>query len=125
MHSEIAKRIKRTIFRALLIFSLLLARCTSLSTSPINKILENPRDYAGRTVTISGEVTEVFSLFVIKYFIVKDKTGQIVVVTERPLPNVGAKIVVKGTVEEAFSIGDKRLIVIVEKEPPPPTKETK
>ena len=125
MNSEIARKMKRTIFRVLVIFSLLLAGCTSLSTTPINKILDNPRDYAGKPVTISGEVTEVFSFLVIKYFTVKDKTGQIVVVTERPLPNVGAKIVVKGTVEEAFSIGDKRLIVIVEKEPSPPTKESK
>lgn len=125
MHSEIAKMMKTAIFRVLFIFPLLLAGCTSLSSTPINKILENPRDYAGKTATISGEVTEVFSLLIIKYFIVKDKTGQIAVVTERPLPNVGAKIVVKGTVEEAFSIGDKRLIVIAEKEPSPPTKESK
>jgi len=47
---------------------------------------------------------------------VKDKTGQIVVVTKKPLPKEGAKITVKGTVREAFSLGDKQLIVIVENE---------
>ncbi len=93
---------------------LAIVACESIVSTPINKIIENPRDYNGKTVTISGEVTEIFSLFVIKYFVVKDKTGEIVVVTERPLPKQGSTIKVKGTVEEAFSIGDKQLIVIVE-----------
>ena len=88
--------------------------CEAVTSTPIAKIIENPRDYDGKTVTISGEVAEIFSLFVVKYFVVKDKTGEIVVITERPLPKQGTKIKVKGTVEEAFSIGDKQLIVIVE-----------
>ena len=95
---------------------LAIVACESVVTTPIKKIIENPRDYNGKSVTISGEVTEIFSLFVIKYFVVKDKTGEIVVVTERPLPKQGSKIKMKGTVEEAFSIGDKQLIVIVEGE---------
>lgn len=59
------------------------------STVPIKKILDNPRDYEGKTVTISGEVTDVFSLFVAKSFAVRDKTGEIIVVTERILPKKG------------------------------------
>jgi cytochrome c-type biogenesis protein CcmE len=97
-----------------LAFNLLLIGCNT--STPINKILENPRDYAGKPVKISGEVTEVFSLVVVKYFVVKDKTGEITVVTKRPLPREGTEITVKGTVQEAFSIGDKQLIVIVENE---------
>ncbi len=109
---------KKKISRAVLIIlfsSLLLFRCNSLFTTPIKKIQENPRAYAGKTVTVSGEVTRVFSLFVVKYFVVRDKTGEITVVTEKPLPKVGTKIKVKGTVEEAFSIGDQQVIVLVEK----------
>jgi hypothetical protein len=49
-----------------------------------------------------------------KYFMVKDKTGEIVVVTKRPLPREGTAIKVTGTVREAFSIADKQVIVIVE-----------
>jgi len=101
----------------MIMFSLLLlCSCDSIWTTPINKILENPRDYAGKKVTVSGEVTGVFGLIFIKYFTMRDKTGEIIVVTGRPLPKVGAKIKVKGTVEEAFSIGDKQLIVVVEKD---------
>jgi hypothetical protein len=84
--------------------------------TPINKILENPRDYSGKTVKITGEVSEVFGLIVVKYFVIKDGTGEIVVVTEKPLPKKGTKITVKGTVQEAFTIGDKQLLVVVENE---------
>ena len=97
-------------------FSLLFIGCNNILATPINKIIEHPRDYANKPVKISGEVTEVFSLIVVKYFIVKDKTGEIIVVTKRPLPAEGTKLTVKGTVQEAFSIGDKQLIVIVETE---------
>jgi hypothetical protein len=100
----------------LLIFSMILfVGCGSLFSTPISKILENPRDYADKTVTVSGEVTEVFSLLFIKHFILKDDTGEIVIVTDRPLPKIGAKMRVKGTVKEAFSLGSRSLVVIVEK----------
>jgi hypothetical protein len=84
------------------------------SVTPIKKILDNPWDYSGQKVTISGEVTQVFSLVFMRYFMVKDKTGEIVVVTKRPLPKEGEAIKVTGTVREAFSIADKQVIVIVE-----------
>lgn len=108
------KEISKTILTVLL-FSLLLCNCSSLFTTPIKKILEDPRNYTGKTVTVSGEVTRVFSLIFVKYFVVKDKTGEITIVTEKPLPKIGTKMKVKGTVKEAFSIGDQQLIVIFEK----------
>jgi len=101
---------------AALTLGLLLSGCSHLFSTPINKILENPRDYGGKTVTVVGEVTEVNSLVFLKYFVVKDNTGEITVITKRPLPREGEKITVKGKVQEAFSIGDKQLIVIVENE---------
>ena len=100
----------------ILSFSLLLIACDSMVATPIKKILENPRNYSDRPVKISGEVTEVFGLVVVKYFVVKNKTGEIIVVTKRPLPSEGTKITVKGTVREAFSIGDKQLVVVLENE---------
>jgi len=84
------------------------------SPVPINKLLENPRGHENRVVYIEGEVTEVVSLFVIKYFTVKDDTGEIIVITERILPKKGEKIKVRGRVAEAFSVGDKSLTVFKE-----------
>ncbi|MEW6109820.1 MAG: hypothetical protein AB1632_11740 [Nitrospirota bacterium] len=100
----------------ILLFSTILIGCDIFLTTPINKILENPRDYSGKTVTVSGEVTEIFSLFVIKYIVVKDNTGEITVITKRPLPKKGTLIRIRGKVEEAFSIGDQQFIVIVEED---------
>jgi len=106
---------QRTFVAACLII-LLSAGCSSLMATPIKKILDNPRDYSNKSVTVSGEVTELFSLFVIKYFVVKDGSGEIIVVSQNPLPAKGSKITVKGTVQEAFSLGDQQLLVIMEKE---------
>ena len=93
---------------------LLAAACEGIGTTSIGSILEKPRDYAGKKVTVSGEVTETFSLFVMKYFVVQDKTGQIAVVSDKPLPKKGTTVRVTGTVKEAFSIGDQQLLVLVE-----------
>lgn len=97
---------------ALLIF--LATACEGIGTTPIGNILDKPRDYADKKVTVFGEVTEIFSLFVIKYFVVQDKTGQIAVVTDKTLPRKGTTVRVTGTVKEAFSIGDQQLLVLVE-----------
>ncbi len=108
---------------AILLSSLMLSGCSGLFSTPIGKILADPRAYAGKTVTVSGEVTQIFSLVFLKYFRVRDETGEIVIVTDKPLPKVGTKISVKGTVQEAFSIGDQQLIVIVEQSKPGETKQ--
>ena len=63
---------------------------------------------------VSGRVVETFSLVVIRYFVIKDDTGEITVVTERSAPKKGEHIKVIGKVEEAFSLGDQQLIVIKE-----------
>jgi hypothetical protein len=109
----------RTRTRVLCILCVLffaISSCDQISSTAIGKITENPRKYAGKRVAISGDVTESFSFFVIKYFVVRDGTGELAVVTSKPLPKKGERIKVRGTVEEAFSIGDKQLLVLVESE---------
>jgi hypothetical protein len=85
-----------------------------IGTTKIGDIVGHPRDYADKEVTISGEVTETFSFFVVKYFVVRDNSGEISVVTEKPLPAKGEKIKVKGTVKETFSFGTKTALVLIE-----------
>ncbi|NLD80047.1 MAG: hypothetical protein GX642_02605 [Smithella sp.] len=84
-------------------------------TTKIGDIVGHPRDFAGKEVTISGEVTESFSMIFIKYFMVRDDSGEIAVVTQRTLPARGEKITVKGSVKEAFSIGPETALVLIEK----------
>ena len=90
-------------------YSFIHKSCTS-----IGNIIENPRDYDGKVVTIAGDVTNRMSLIVVKYFTLKDKTGEIKVVSKRALPTVGSRIRIKGTIKEAFTIGDSQMLVLVE-----------
>ena len=95
------------------IFILSLVSC-GVGITKIGDITGHPRDYAGKEVTVSGEVTEVFSLLILRYFTVRDGTGEISVVTDRPLPAKGEKIKVKGIDKEAFSLGPQSTLVLVE-----------
>lgn len=102
--------------RNLFLFALvLLVSCSQLFTTDIRDILDHSRDYDGKTVTVSGEVRESVNLFVFKYYVVKDETGEIPVVTEKAVPRQGEKVRVTGVVKQAFAIGDKNLVVIIEK----------
>jgi hypothetical protein len=86
----------------------------NLSSTSIGEIIANPRNFDGKVTTISGEVTDRASLVFVRYFTLKDKTGEIIVATKRPLPAVGTKVRVQGKVEEAFSIGTEQKLVFVE-----------
>ncbi len=102
---------KRLLAYAVLIMVLL---CQCVGSTKIADITNNPRKYADKEVTVSGEATQPFSLIMIKYFTLRDSTGEIMIVTERPLPKEGDRVTVKGTVREAFSIGSRTLLVIEE-----------
>lgn len=100
-------------FVALCILIIVLVSC-GIGTTKIGDIMSHPRDYTGKEVTISGEVTETFSFFVVKYFVVRDHSGEISVVTDRTLPAKGEKIKVTGKIKEAFSLGTKTALVLME-----------
>jgi hypothetical protein len=108
---------------------LILVQCTGLFPTNIGDITKNPREFAGKSVTVSGKVVEPFSLLVVKYFTLRDSTGEIVIVTNRPLPKEGESMKITGMVREAFSLGTKTLLVIEEepeggqKEKPQKTEE--
>lgn len=85
-----------------------------IDTTKIGDIVSHPREFSGKEVTVSGRVIDTFSLFVVRYYTLQDDTGQIAIVTDRPLPARGEKMKTKGIVKEAFSIGTKSILVIVE-----------
>lgn len=105
-------------FILVLIACLLVGGCSARwNTIPIGEIYEGPRGYDGKNVTIRGTVTESVNLVFFKYFILQDETGEIPVITGRVVPAKGESVTVQGEVKEAFSLGDQRLIVIVESGP--------
>lgn len=107
---------KRFLLWLLVSIILFLSACDNFKPVPIGKIRDNPRDYSEKVVTIEGEVTKVFSILIVKYFSLKDNTGEITVISDKPLPKLGTKLKVKGKVEEAFSLGDQQLLVVIESE---------
>ena len=93
-----------------------LASC-GLFTTKIADIKAAPQRYEGQTVTIAGNVTSTTNLLMVKYYKVSDGTGEMIVVTQSPLPKEGDKVRAKGTVKTEFAIGPNRVMVLVE-EPP-------
>ena len=88
---------------------------TRARVAQIQSILSNPQAYEGKVVTIEGEVTDRTSFFnVIKFYKVKDKTGEIIVVTKKTLPALKSILRVKGRIDEVFPIGDLKLLVFLE-----------
>ncbi len=93
--------------------------CASMSKpkSPgvtIGEIQGHPRDWVGKTVQLSGEVKDAYSLIFYKYFVLQDNTGEIQVVTSKPLPRKGEKLNIQGKVEEGLSIGSESRTIIRE-----------
>ena len=83
--------------------------------SQIESILSNPKAYEGKVVTIEGEVTDRTAFFgVLKFYKVRDKTGEIIVVTKKALPELKSILRVKGRINQAFPTGDLKLIAFLE-----------
>jgi len=83
-------------------------------STPVKAILDDPRGYDGKVVKVSGKVSGTFGFFGVKTFRLSDGTGEIAVVTDRPLPKDGQEVSVEGRVREAFALGTVRGIVILE-----------
>lgn len=86
-----------------------------LTATKIKDILDNPRKYENKEVTVYGTVSDEFSFLVVKYFEIKDDSGAIKVMTARTLPKKGETLTVTGTVE-TIEIGSNRLMMIREKD---------
>ncbi|HEX6827407.1 MAG TPA: OB-fold nucleic acid binding domain-containing protein [Burkholderiales bacterium] len=97
--------------------ALLLAVTACSPATDIGSIVDNPRKYVDRTVTVRGDVQDTFGLGTLKYYTVSDGSGSIRVLTERPLPKKGERIRVTGKVTEAFSFGTQTSVVMVEEKP--------
>jgi hypothetical protein len=80
----------------------------------VHELLMNPRDYEGKSIVISGNVTDRSSLLIARYFVLKDKTGEIQVFTDRALPAVGAHLRVRGHVKQPLVFGSTDLVVFEE-----------
>lgn len=82
-----------------------------LTSTKIKDILDHPRNYENKKVTIYGTVTNAVSLLVVKYFEIQNDSGAIKVATDKLLPTKGVKSKVTGQMT-AIEIGTERWIAL-------------
>lgn len=96
---------------------LVLAGCNQ-HTDKISDIVSNPGHYAGKDVTVAGEVTQRYELPLgltsLAAYRVSDGSGQIWVLSHAGAPVVGDKVGLKGTVRREGSIGNMTLGDVIE-----------
>jgi hypothetical protein len=81
----------------------------------IEKILSRPSEYQRKAITIEGEVTDRTAFFVVlTSFKLRDRTGEITIVTRRSLPEMRLTVSVKSKIDDAFPIGDQKLLMFME-----------
>ena len=69
----------------------------------INEIKADPGRYANKEVAVAGTVTRGASLLGKGAYEIDDGTGKLWVVCQSGAPREGAKIIVKGTIRDAYS----------------------
>jgi hypothetical protein len=103
----------RSLLIILLLFNLGCGVAYSLTPTKIKDVLDHPRDFEGKDITLSGTVTNSVSLLLIKYYEIQDGTGSIKIVTDKLLPSRGEKLAVTGRMM-VVELGTERWIVIRE-----------
>lgn len=86
-------------------------------TVSIKELVENPRKYEGKRVSIKGKVENTYSLLIIKYFELSDESGaRIRVITKRLLPRQGEIVSIRGKLQESFEFGNENITVFIEED---------
>jgi hypothetical protein len=89
-----------------------LAGACAARSATIAEVTANPGYYADRQVTVSGTVTSAWGLPLVPYkmYRVSDGTSEILVVSDnRRTPGKGARVRVRGEVEQVALIGGRSL----------------
>ena len=109
--------LKRSFLLLPVLATLLLAGCNE-HTDKLSDITGNPSAYAGKEVTVAGEVTQVYELPLgiasIAAYRISDGTGQTWVLSRAGAPLKGDKVGLKGTVHPEGRVGNEVLTNIIE-----------
>jgi hypothetical protein len=93
---------KQALFAVIVFLALVMAGCEQKS---INEIRADPGRYANREVAVVGNVTRSYSVLGKGTYEIDDGTGKLWVVSESGVPRNGARVVVKGTIRDAYNLG--------------------
>ena len=96
------KKAKLLLVMVLASAMLVLVGCESKT---INQIMAEPQRYANRDVGITGNVIRSFSVLGAGAYQVDDGTGKMWVVAKNNVPREGARVGVKGKIQDGFNLG--------------------
>lgn len=99
----IRNRRRFRLFVALGTTLLLLPACEQKS---IHNILVDPHRYAHQEVGVKGHVVRSYAVLGHGAYEVDDGTGTLWVISQAGVPRRGARVAVKGTIRDVFSLGD-------------------
>ena len=87
--------------------ALVLAGCDYLpfGYTPLSEIVQAPARFEGREIKIKGRAESATSLLGFRAFVLRDDTGEILVVTGGDLPAAGDSVALKGIVKSAMIVG--------------------
>jgi len=78
---------------------------SACAATTINQILADPSRYRDRDVRVSGSVVDSYAFANRGVYRINDESGQLWVMSDRGVPRKGARVVVKGTIRDGFSLG--------------------
>jgi hypothetical protein len=84
------------------VVALLASGCEQKS---IRQIKAEPSRYAHREIAVVGNVIRSFSVLGRGAYEIEDGTGKLWVVSETGVPREGARVVVRGTIRDAYDLG--------------------
>jgi len=95
---------------------MVLAGCDYLpfGYTAVKEITEAPARFEGKEIKLKGYAQAATSLMGFRAFVLRDDTGEIMVVTTGELPVAGEPVALKGTVKSAVIIGGSSVGLRVE-----------
>lgn len=94
-----------TTTRVIVLAALLAVGSSACASKTIYRATADPYEFRHRDVRISGVVVDSYSLAARGVYQIRDRTGQLWVLSDRGVPRPGARVTVTGTLREAFNLG--------------------
>lgn len=85
------------------LLALIMAGCEQKT---ISQIKADPSRYANKDVAVTATVVRSYSLLGRGAYEIEDGTGKLWVISDKGVPREGSKVVVQGTIRDAFNVGN-------------------
>lgn len=87
----------------------------TLRTTEINVLLKKPKEFDGQRVQVTGTVLRGVAVLGLGGFVLGQDGAEIVVLTTRGSPEIGATVTVEGVFKQGFAIDGLQVGVVFEK----------